>query len=176
MRIRPSFKAIVGAGVSLALAGAGSAALAATVSDACPDTMAEAQAMLARQGRVAGAATGYPQRYSPAGLTVLGAAPTALHVANEPNALWSFAYELQASYELNYRRAFELAPPRIAGFTHDCPANSQCRWNASGFASSGPQPQHALGQLLQVDLRGSYSSPGAYSLACVYLNRRPARG
>jgi hypothetical protein len=176
MRLRPTFKAIAGTGVSLALVTTGSAALAATVSDACPDTMAEAQAMLERQGRLAGAATDYPRRYSPAGLNVLGATPTALTVANEPNALWSFSYELQPSFELNYRRAFEQAPPRIAGFTHDCPASSQCRWNASGFASSGPQPQHVLGQLLQVDLRGSYSNPGAYSLACVYFNRRPVRG
>lgn len=166
----------VSASVALALAGTCSAAAAASVSDACPDTMAQAQAMLQRQGRLPGAIAGYPQRYSPAGLTVLGGAPAALSVSNEPNVIWSFAYELPVSYTLNFRRAFETSPPRIAGFTFDCPANSQCRWSATGFGSAGPQPQHALGQLLQIDLRGSYSNPGAYSLACLYLNRRPVRG
>jgi hypothetical protein len=175
MARRMALRRLVGASAAFALAGTGSAAVAASVSDACPATMAQAQAMLQRQGRLAGSADTYPHRYSPAGLNVLGGTPASLYVAHEPNAIWSFAYELPVNYSLNYRRAFEAAPPRIAGFTHDCPANSQCRWSASGFGNSGPQPQHAIGQLLQVDLRGSYSNPGTYSLACLYLNRRPVR-
>jgi hypothetical protein len=175
MKGSTAFSRFVSAGAALALAATGPSAAAASVSDACPATMAEAQALLQRQGRLPGSAEGYPQRYSPAGLNALGAAPTALYVSNAPNVIWSFAYELPVSYTLNLRRAFEAAPPRIAGFTHHCPANSQCLWSASGFGNDGPQPQHSIGQLLQVDLRGSYSNPGTYSLACLYLNRRPVR-
>jgi hypothetical protein len=175
MKSKTTFRVFVSAGAALALAATGPAAAAASVSDACPATMAEAQALLQRQGRLPGSADGYPQRYSPAGLNVLGGAPTALRVTNAPNVIWSFAYELPVSYTLGFRRVFEASPPRIAGFTHDCPADSQCRWSASGFGNSGPQPQHAIGQLLEVELRGSYSNPGSYSLACRYLNRRPVR-
>jgi hypothetical protein len=174
MEIGVVFRAVAAAGVSL-LAAAGTAAAGASVSDACPDTMAQAQAMLERQGRLPGPSEASRPRFSPAGLTVLGAAPTALYVGGEPNVIWSFAYELTPGYTLNLRRAFEASPPRIAGFTHDCPANSQCRWSAAGFGNAGPQPQHRLGQLLEVDLRSSYSNPGTYSLACLYLNRRAAR-
>ena len=90
--------------------------------------------------------------------------------------IWSFAYALQSSPTLNVRRAFETSPPRGAGFSFRCPANSQCQWSASGFGNAGPQPQHAIGQLLQVEMRHSDSTPGTYSLACLYLNRRPVRG
>lgn len=173
MRTRPALRTMVAAGATLAMATSG-AASAASVSDACPATMAQAQAMLQRQGRLPGG-TGYPQRYSPARVTVLGAAAASLYVAHEPNAIWSFTYELQPPLTLNLRRAFETSPPRGPGFTYNCPASSQCRWSASGFGNAGPQPQHALGQLLEVDMRRSYSSPGSYSLACLYLNRRPVR-
>lgn len=174
MKTRSVLKMSAAAAATLAVALSG-AAQAASVSDACPATMAQAQAMLQRQGRLPGGAGGYPQRYSPARVTVLGAAATSLYVAHEPNVIWSFTYELQSSLTLNVRRAFETSPPRGPGFSFDCPANSQCRWSASGFGNSGPQPQHAIGQLLQVDMRQSYSSPGSYSLACLYLNRRPVR-
>ena len=74
MKTRSALRMIVAAGATLAMATSG-AASAASVSDACPATMAQAQAMLQRQGRLPGGA-GYPHRYSPARVTVLGAPAT----------------------------------------------------------------------------------------------------
>ncbi|HEX8644912.1 MAG TPA: hypothetical protein VF702_13460 [Allosphingosinicella sp.] len=162
------------AGVALALLGGAAAPAAAAGSD-CPPTIAAAQALLARQGRLpgAGGAEQYPQRFRPAGLSVLGATPSAVTVMRDPGVMWSFSYELPVNYQHSYRRAFEAAYPTGGGFIYHCPANSQCLWSADGYGANGPQPQHAVGGLIQVGLTGSYSDQGAYTLSCLYLARRP---
>jgi hypothetical protein len=159
------------AGVALAVL---ASAVPAAAQRDCPPTIAAAQAMLARQGRLpGGAAEAYPQFYRPAGLSVLGATPSALRVSRAPGVLWSFSYELPVNYEIGYRRAFAAAYPTGRGFTYHCPANSQCLWTADGYGANGVQPRHVVGNLLQVGLTASYSQEGVYTLECVYVARRP---
>jgi hypothetical protein len=145
---------------------------AAEASRDCPETITEAQAMLARQGRVAGGSDRYPLYYRPDGLSVLGGAPSSLWVTNEPGVLWGFSYGLPASYERSFRRAFEAAYPTGNGFTYHCPANSQCLWTRDGYGANGVQPHHEVGKLLQVGLTANYSAEG-YTMSCLYVNRRP---
>jgi hypothetical protein len=159
----------VKAGVMLAAVANGAAAAAAGTD--CPPTIAAAQAMLARQGELPNAAA-WPKRYRTEGLSVLGAVPSALRVSRAPGVLWSFSYELPVNYQLGYRRAFAAAYPTGGGFSYRCPANSQCLWSAHGYGANGPQPQHVVGNLLQVGLTASYSQEGVYVMECLYLARR----
>ncbi|MEA3015905.1 MAG: hypothetical protein QOI38_627 [Sphingomonadales bacterium] len=165
----------LGLKAGVAVAAVANAAGAAAAGTDCPPTIAAAEAMLARQGRVPGAtAEAYPQRYRTTGLRVLGATPSVLRVSRAPGVLWSFSYELPVNYEIGYRRAFEAAYPTRGGFTYNCPANRQCLWSADGYGADGVQPQHVVGNLLQVGLTASYSNEGVYVLECVYVARRPA--
>lgn len=173
MRTRRVYGAALKAGAALGALANGAGAGAQAPGD-CPPTIAAAEAMLARQGLVPGAAgEQYPRRYRPDGLRVLGATPSAVSVMREPGVMWSFSYTLPVNYELGYRRAFAAAYPTGGGFIYHCPANSQCLWSADGYGANGPQPQHAVGSLIQVGLTGSYSEQGVYTLGCLYLARRP---
>ena len=160
------------AGLALAGMASASAASARQVAPDCPATMAAAQAMLQRQGRLPGSPAGYPQRYRPDGLRVLGLEPTALYVAHVPGVIFSFTYELPAQFQVSVRRAFESAYPSAGRYTLSRVSMGQTSWRVEGCCSNGPQPQHPVGSLLEVDLRSSYGNEGAYSLACVYYGRR----
>lgn len=172
--MRVSGRALGTGGVLAALAGmAAPAAAQGQPGRDCPPTIAAAEAMLARQGRVPSPAA-WPQLYRTEGLAVLGQTPSALRVSRAPGVLWSFSYELPVNYRAGYRRAFEAAYPTGRGFTYRCPANSQCLWTADGYGADGVQPHHQVGLLLQVGLTGSYSNEGVYTLECLYVARRPA--
>ena len=161
------------AGVAFAVLANMAAPAAAQAGRDCPPTIAAAEAMLARQGRVPSPAA-WPQLYRTEGLSVLGQTPSALRVSRAPGVLWSFSYELPVNYQAGYRRAFEAAYPTGRGFTYHCPANSQCLWTADGYGIDGVQPHHAVGNLLQVGLTASYSQEGVYTLECLYVARRRA--
>lgn len=175
MRAKGVFGVALKAGAALAVLANMAAPAAAQAGRDCPPTIAAAEAMLARQGRVPGGAGGdaYPRLYRTAGLSVLGQTPSALRVSRAPGVLWSFSYELPVNYLAGYRRAFEAAYPTGRGFTYRCPANRQCLWTADGYGIDGVQPHHQVGNLLQVGLTASYSQEGVYTLECLYVARRP---
>ena len=174
MPVRSALKLLLRSTALACALGSGTTVLAQASRD-CPPTIAAAQALLARQGRLPGGSDQYPHRYRGAGVNVLGTTPSAITVMREPAVMWSFSYELPVNYQISYRRAFAAAYPTGNGFTYHCPANNQCLWSADGYGANGPQPQHPVGNLIQVGLTASYSSEGTYTLSCLYLHRRPAR-
>ncbi len=157
-----------GSVLGLMIAGLATGANAQVRQGVCPLSMADARALLQRQGQISANAVQVSHRTN--GLSVLGVAPDRLTAQATPTVLWSLGYGLESRIGANHRTAFAtMSAPR--GFTYECvtASGSQCRWLAPGFGNSGPQPQHRVGQLLQIQLTRNLS--GGYTLECTYYAR-----
>ena len=152
----------------LMIAGLATGASAQVRQGVCPLSMADARALLQRQGQIAANAVQVSHRTN--GLMVLGVVPDRLTAQVRPTVLWNLGYGLESRIGANHGTAFAtMSAPR--GFTYECvtASGSQCRWQAPGFGNSGPQPQHRVGQLLQIQLTRNLG--GGYTLACTYYAR-----